>query len=455
MTVFSWTTPTNISNSEMVSADPSIAIGKDNLVHVVWDERDDHTEAEIFYSYCMENSWIQPINVSHNSYFSWLPTIATDTTGYPHVVWTDSGDDWLYWSFFNGENWVTPEDIFNQQGLDYMPRMVSDELNQLHLVWYNWGTNNEIWYANYNGSSWSSPINVTNDEDDSAFPDIAIDSEGNIHVVWINYGAAGHPDSIDIYYSKYDGLSWSIPVNISNLVGSSCYPLISIDSRNSPHVVWEERWTDTIGHYSPYYTFFDSTYWSEPYMLTDSCENGIEPIIGVDSKDRVHILWTKGEFGGGIFYRYLEGDTFSNSYELSDTGWVPSIAIDYDDNLHVVFGVFGEIYYCKHVQTGINFFEDNQSFLKQFRLNQNFPNPFIEKTIISYYVPYECYVGITIYDIAGRMIESIDLGCSAEGFNTYTITKNRLINRGSGIYYYQLDASNHTLTRKMVFCRTM
>ena len=63
-------------------------------------------------------------------------------------------------------------------------------------------------------------------------------SAGNINVVWMCGIEA--PFIWGIYYSRSidNGLSWSLPVKISNSANSSKFPSISTDSAGNIDVVW-------------------------------------------------------------------------------------------------------------------------------------------------------------------------------------------------------------------------
>ncbi|MEK0336881.1 MAG: T9SS type A sorting domain-containing protein, partial [Nitrosopumilus sp.] len=43
----------------------------------------------------------------------------------------------------------------------------------------------------------------------------------------------------------------------------------------------------------------------------------------------------------------------------------------------------------------------------RFTLYQNYPNPFNAQTTISYYLPNESYVTVSIYDLTGRKLETL------------------------------------------------
>lgn len=91
------------------------------------------------------------------------------------------------------------------------------------------------------------------------------------------------------------------------------------------------------------------------------------------------------------------------------------------------------------------------------RLLKNYPNPFNPETWIPYQLATAADVTITIYDVHGNLIRTLDLGHQPAG--TYTGRNNAAYwdgrnNRGesvaSGLYFYTLSAGDFTATRKML-----
>ncbi len=87
----------------------------------------------------------------------------------------------------------------------------------------------------------------------------------------------------------------------------------------------------------------------------------------------------------------------------------------------------------------------------------NYPNPFNPETWIPYHLANACTVVITIYDVRGTVVRRLELGHQREGYYTsrvraaYWDGKNNVGERvASGIYFYQLQADNMSLLRKMV-----
>jgi uncharacterized delta-60 repeat protein len=89
----------------------------------------------------------------------------------------------------------------------------------------------------------------------------------------------------------------------------------------------------------------------------------------------------------------------------------------------------------------------NRSAISGFRLTQNKPNPFHNSTLISYSLPAISEASITLYDITGRLVETLVNEIQQPGI--HQIRWNRKSNP-SGVYFYRLSAEEFVETRKMV-----
>jgi hypothetical protein len=92
-----------------------------------------------------------------------------------------------------------------------------------------------------------------------------------------------------------------------------------------------------------------------------------------------------------------------------------------------------------------------------FELGQNYPNPFRELTYISYYLPREARVDLSIFNLVGQKVAVLETGRRAEGH--HVLTWNGTDDSGNslpeGIYFYRMviqgsdGASSES--RKMIF----
>ena len=93
-------------------------------------------------------------------------------------------------------------------------------------------------------------------------------------------------------------------------------------------------------------------------------------------------------------------------------------------------------------------------------LAQNFPNPFNPETWIPYQLNKATEVKISIYDVSGRLVRSLDLGWQPTGSYmtpssaAYWDGRNAVGERvASGIYFYTLQTSDFAATRRMVILK--
>ena len=88
-------------------------------------------------------------------------------------------------------------------------------------------------------------------------------------------------------------------------------------------------------------------------------------------------------------------------------------------------------------------------------LHQNYPNPFNPITTLSYDLPEEAMVNITIYDMMGRQVKTLVNGSQTAGYRTvqWNATNNAGKPASAGLYLYTIQAGDYTQTKKMVLLK--
>lgn len=81
----------------------------------------------------------------------------------------------------------------------------------------------------------------------------------------------------------------------------------------------------------------------------------------------------------------------------------------------------------------------NENIINDYKLFQNFPNPFNPSTVISYALPNNSFVSLKVYDILGKEIASLVNSLQKRGYQEITLNTDNL-NLSSGIYLYSLTA---------------
>ncbi|MCB0284817.1 MAG: T9SS type A sorting domain-containing protein, partial [Calditrichaeota bacterium] len=92
---------------------------------------------------------------------------------------------------------------------------------------------------------------------------------------------------------------------------------------------------------------------------------------------------------------------------------------------------------------------------KEFKLHQNFPNPFNPVTTIRFDLPEKEFVTLSVYNVLGQMVinlakQTFDAGyfkLDWDGRNEHGVKV------ASGIYIYQIHAGKHLVNKKMILIK--
>lgn len=103
---------------------------------------------------------------------------------------------------------------------------------------------------------------------------------------------------------------------------------------------------------------------------------------------------------------------------------------------------------CDIIVTGLN--NNEIKYPDSYSILQNYPNPFNPKTKIKFQIPKNSYVKLTIYDILGHEVFSLDNNYLKTGVYEYYWDASYY---SSGIYFYKLDAGDFVETKKMVLIK--
>ncbi len=93
--------------------------------------------------------------------------------------------------------------------------------------------------------------------------------------------------------------------------------------------------------------------------------------------------------------------------------------------------------------------------VNEFRIFQNFPNPFNPSTTISYQVPDAARVKVSVYDINGKLVKILFNGVQREGNHQVvwngTNRQDKIV--ASGIYIYRVESNKSVLSKQMILLK--
>jgi len=177
------------------------------------------------------------------------------------------------------------------------------------------------------------------------------------------------------------------------------------------------------------------------------------------------IAWTGQNIGQlNLSYRLWNTEVWTSiaknisGGQNSFTWKVPDVSFDScqikleDGSDSKVFAVSGK-FYIKKV-TGVEITESLKP--EKFCLFQNYPNPFNPSTIIAYRVAATSFVALRVFDMLGNEVATLINEEQQPGYYEvvfYTQMISDKLHLSSGIYFYQLRASDFVQTNKMVLAK--
>lgn len=211
------------------------------------------------------------------------------------------------------------------------------------------------------GGDWAAQVNISDTTEESVSPKIASDNNGILHFVWRETINAG---SQEIFYSRIDGLTQSMPVNVSNSSPFNSFsPQVVVDSVGTAHIVWQEEDNDHADDYEVLYSRCDETGCTSPVTLSDGqvCGSytydwkGIDPSIGIDASDNLMVVWLSYE-PGRVYVMYSlwpaagQPPTNRTGCHINSGAYLsPSIAGDSNGYFHLVLMSYSyEILYSRY-----------------------------------------------------------------------------------------------------------
>lgn len=309
-------------------------------------------------SYSQDSGWSEPVQISKDGRASYID-FTIDNNNVIHCVWREYYDRFFRKIFYSksedlGETWSEPEDIsLNTENWADHPLICTDSRNNIYIVYtfpIGISTPAKILLTKYDGNTWSTPINVAEGYPNSEYPCITIDNNDRIYVFWhYGYFQDGHRQ---IYYCYVEDTVWS-EVNKPFDDGEYYIRKIVADEYNNLHYVGQYKKTDEeYDGYRAVYIMYDyeNSIWQSKKILSDN--TSLEYIdIDLDSQNMPHIVWTQYINDSGFpenvsFFVYNNGIEWSppETIGMPDARNIsPSIAIDAKDKYHITLNkLYGE-----------------------------------------------------------------------------------------------------------------
>ena len=286
---------------------PQIAVDSSGYSHVAWSGFSNGVYNQILYANNSSGWPAIPASISNDPTVlgNAIPQITLDSSGYSHVTWIawDGTTTQVYYAD-NTSGWPIAQTLIStDSGVQYNldPQITVDSNGYSHVVWMGGPIITGSIYYTDNTTGWSAtptamphgPIAGSN-----LYPQIAVDSNDYSHLVWMGNMEGG----IGCYYA--DNISsWPTAPTVISTISAAASPQIAADSSGSVHISWME---ETGGNSQIYYVSDNYGWPGNPIDISGvACDDAGLPLITVDSHDRPHIVWN-GASGSetGLYYSY-------------------------------------------------------------------------------------------------------------------------------------------------------
>jgi hypothetical protein len=286
------------------------------------------------------------------------PSIATDGAGHAIALWIkdvdpnpDFTDPEVYYAYWNGVAWSAPQRLTNNERVENDPRVAFLAPNQAIAVW----TQNklgpseaqnvtdlnqvlraqELYYSLWDGTSWSPPSPITNDDRPDGLAALATDpARGKAMVIWVHDedGDFQTRGDWEIYYSEWNGSNWSTPAPIGADSSSADAEVdIQYNSRGEAVAVWvrdhDADFTTNSDRHIVYATWNGST-WSAVTEPSGWPTGTLLPALAFDTGDNPLIIFTargNGASGGDGLGNY---DRLWSAYYRNSSWQVVPVGAD-------------------------------------------------------------------------------------------------------------------------------
>lgn len=147
-------------------------------------------------------------------------------------------------------------------------------------------------------------------------------------------------------------------------------------------------------------------------------------------------------------------DEIGTQYSRCDTGmfhlrgYLGETAPDHMKHLYAMHLMLSAADSLLNTITGVDRSEIRQP--EELQLYQNYPNPFNASTGITFSLPSDGAVKLSIYDSNGSLIETCFSDYAIQGEHTFRYNAGEL---ASGVYLYSLSSSGYTISKKMILIK--
>lgn len=235
-----------VSNSRLRVESPSLAFDMNGNLHIVWRDDRHHVPGDIMYSTCSPDGMCEP---QKQIFYGETPSIAVGTDNVVHLVWFSYSTRELYYARRTTEGtWELLDSMLVGDVYAQRPKIALDSHNLPHIAWHKSG---DVYHRHLRSDgAWSAAEQVGY----GLLPSITVDAEDKAHFVWTAGDQLG-------YSTRTASGEWSTTEYLAE-VHWGADPVVSTDQQLRAHIVWQSNGVlkyiqrDALGQWLPIQTLF-------------------------------------------------------------------------------------------------------------------------------------------------------------------------------------------------------
>ena len=253
------------------------------------------------------------------------------------------------------------------------------------------------------------------------------------------------------------GEGYSMFLSSSNSIDFT-YPVADGQARSAMYGYWEEYNNNALTQV--YTDLVVPTGISYPIIITDidgDVSVGDELVAYADGQivGATRIADLSSPIVISAWGGYHEFGIDLEGYQVGDAIDLRLYSVETGEEMKVEMNLDNTEYGIGILSSGTVEVMDMLAVPEEYHLTQNYPNPFNPTTTISFSIPSEGHVQVSVYDITGRLITSLVDGNLSEGYHDVIWDGTDMFgsNVSAGLYIYSLQTEGVSLTRKMVLMK--
>ncbi|MCD4732898.1 T9SS type A sorting domain-containing protein [bacterium] len=411
-------------------------------------------------------------------------SLELDSSGNPHISYNEYVNHDLKYTYWDGSAWQI-ETVDSTGWVGDFVSLGLDLSDNAHIAYYD-HTNGALKYAHRDGSAWQ--IATVDSAVDAGWGNsLVLDSSDYPHIAYHVNG---------VYYMKYaywDGSAWQVELvdgGNGDVCGAYQNPL-ALDSSGNPHISY--YWYYDNQNNGLRYARKDGSGWQLSMVDTDP-QAGSYSSLALDSTGNPHISYHDGH-NRDLKYAYWNGGVAVESVDLSAQptdegvlliwsivgdepatvsvlrGLTQNGSVSQNDTVDLSGALTGSAtswldvsgsagveyaYYLEITELDgtVSRFGPSEVVVpgaaSELTLSDPYPNPASSSLTISYELAAKGAVSLSVYDLSGRLVETLISGEQTAGRHSVIWDSSVA---ATGVYLLRLEAAGEAITRRAIISR--